>query len=43
MFKITAVAMLDFQIFKFVVAAWVERTNVHRHTNFVDIGQMVVC
>jgi len=32
---------LDFQIFKFFVADWVEKTNVHRHTNFVKIGQTV--
>jgi len=35
-------AVLDFQIFKFVVAARVETTNVHHHTNFVNIGQTVV-
>jgi len=33
--------MLDFQIFKFVVTTHVEMTNVHRHTNFVKIGQTV--
>jgi len=33
--------MLDFQIFKFVVVARIETTNVHRHTNFVKIGQTV--
>jgi len=35
-------AMLDFQIFKFVVAAQVETTNVHCHTNFAKIGQTVL-
>jgi len=31
--------MLDFQIF--VVVARVETTKVHRHTNFVKVGQTV--
>jgi len=34
--------MLDFQIFKFAVAARVEMTNVHRHTNFVEFSQTVL-
>jgi len=31
----------DFKIFKFLVANQVGTTNVHRHTNFIKIGQMV--
>jgi len=34
--------MLDCQIFKFVVVARVETTNVHRHTNLVKYGQTVL-
>jgi len=35
-------AMLDFQIFKFMVATHVEKTNVHCHTNFAKISQTVL-
>jgi len=34
-------AILDFQIFKILVADLVEMTNVHRHLNFVKIGKTV--
>jgi len=35
-------AILDFQIFQFLVADRVGTTNVHRHTNFIKIDQIIV-
>jgi len=40
-FKMAAVCNVDFQKIKFVVVARVEMTKLHRHTNFIKIGQMV--
>ena len=32
---------LNFEIFKFLVSDRVGTTNVHRHTNFMKLGQMI--
>jgi len=40
-FTMATVRILDFQIFIFLVADRVETTNVHRHTNFFEIGKTV--
>ena len=31
----------SFLIFKFFIADWVRMTNMHCHTNFIKVGQMV--
>jgi len=40
-FEMAPSAVLEFQIFKFVVVARIETTNVHRRTNFVRISRTV--